>query len=97
MCHDNQTRSGYAGLGVLNHWFQLDGGYTATVAPQRRKQGRDRPPRFLVLAPMQPGQHWRRTLCTGSVIDGRCVVDHGLISDALRAQLETNCARVLPQ
>jgi hypothetical protein len=79
----------------MSQWFQLKNGYTASVSRQRRKHGCDQPPRFIVLAPMPPGKFLRPTLCAGDFVDGRCVIDHGVIGEELRAQLEVECAKVL--
>ena len=76
-------------------WFQLGHGFSAAVSRQRRRHGLDRPPRFLVLAPLAAPGKFRQTLCAGDFVDGRAVIDYGLISDDLRAELEAGCARLL--
>lgn len=78
--------------GFRASWFPLPHGCSGSVNDQRRKHGRRRPPRFLVLAPPRRSGDFRATLCSGDYVDGRCVLDHGVIDDQLRDALERECA-----
>lgn len=78
-----------------DHWVELSRGLSLTIAPQRRLHGVSRPPRFLVLAPAREPDRLRPTLCVGDFVAGRCVVDHGVLDEALRPELEKACAKAL--
>jgi hypothetical protein len=79
------------------HQFELVRGFSAQLGRRRKRRGLVQPPRFLVLAPMRPGETFRHTLCAGDYRYGRAELDYGMISSELRDLLEAGCARVLDE
>lgn len=78
-------------------WFELSKGRLLTMAPQRRHRGKIWPARYLVLGPARNPDRLRPTLVVGDFVDDRCTVEHGLLDEAFRAELETACREALVQ
>lgn len=67
-------------------WYPVGNGFVAHAGRTRGKKGRIR---FLLLAPPKPGVALRATAAAGDIVDGRCVVDHGVLGPEQRDAIET--------
>lgn len=72
-------------------WFDLPNGYAGSVRYSRVA----RRTRFIVLAPAKDPSRLRPTLCAGDFVDGQCILDHGVIDDAMKLELESLCHTAL--
>lgn len=77
-----------------DQWFDLGRDLRVCFGPSTRKHGVTQPRRFIVLGPkpLDPNGYMkgvRPTRCAGAWIDGRAVIDFGMLGPALLRELET--------
>ena len=80
---------------MIQAWFPLPHDCIGSIKEQRRRNGVKPPPRFIVLGPAPALTRFRPTRCAGSYVDGRAVVDSGVLSESMRLELEKECAHAL--